>query len=87
MSRYTLRELVDKLVEVAGAPEGIDLDGDIADVPFMELDYDSLAIIQVTNVIGRELGIRISEDAAAEAECPRLLLKMINESPLVDAGE
>ena len=53
MSRYTLRELVDKLVEVAGAPEGIDLDGDIADVPFMELDYDSLAIIQVTNVIGR----------------------------------
>ncbi|MHA6763597.1 acyl carrier protein [Streptacidiphilus sp. PAMC 29251] len=82
MSPYTLQQLTAKLRECAGAAEGVDLDGDVADISFVELGYDSLAILQVTGVIGRELGIQISDDAAAEAECPRTLLKMINESPL-----
>jgi act minimal PKS acyl carrier protein len=81
MSDYTLQQLTAKLRECAGDAEGVDLDGDVADIPFIELGYDSLAILQVTGVIGRELGIQISDDAAAEAETPRLLLKMINESP------
>ena len=79
MSEFTLPELADKLRECAGESEGIDLDSDaVLDVPFIDLGYDSLALLQVTGVIKRERGVELSDDAVVEAETPRLLLKMIN---------
>ncbi|MCZ4097872.1 acyl carrier protein [Streptomyces sp. SID13666] len=80
MSDFTLQELTAKLRECAGEPDGVDLDGDVQDTPFMELGYDSLALLQVTGVIKRERRIDLSDDAVVEAETPRILLKMINTS-------
>jgi len=86
MSQFTLQQLTAKLRECAGDAEGVDLDSDeVLDIPFIDLGYDSLAILQVTGVINREAGIQLSDDAVAEAETPRLLLKMINESASNDA--
>lgn len=81
MSELTLQELTATLRECAGDAEGVDLDGDVLDVPFIELGYDSLALLQVTGVIARERGIEIADDAVIEAHTPRLLLKVINTSP------
>ncbi|MGW3623240.1 acyl carrier protein [Streptomyces sp. NPDC000880] len=79
MSEFTLLELAEKLRECAGESEGVDLDSDaVLDVPFIELGYDSLALLQVTGVIKRERGVELSDDAVVEAETPRILLKMIN---------
>ncbi|MEV4438286.1 acyl carrier protein [Streptomyces sp. NPDC049577] len=81
MSDLTIHELTGKLRECAGDAEGVDLDGDVLDVPFLELGYDSLALLQVTGVIARERLIDIADDAVIEAHTPRLLLEVINSSP------
>ncbi|MET9507496.1 acyl carrier protein [Streptomyces flavidovirens] len=80
MAEMTLAQLTVLLRECAGEEEGVNLDGDVLDVPFTELGYDSLAVLQTTGRIERDYGIRISDDAAAEAHTPRLLLDFINES-------
>lgn len=74
-----LKELTTLLRECAGVGEGIDLDGDVLDVPFDDLGYDSLAILQVTGVIERDYKIQLSDDTVAEASTPRVLLEFINE--------
>ncbi|WP_406379393.1 acyl carrier protein [Streptomyces sp. NBC_01618] len=80
MSEFTLRELTDLLRVCAGDPdEGVDLTDDgVLDVSFFDLGYDSLALLQITNVINRERGVELSDDAIAEAETPRMLLRLVN---------
>ncbi|MGP3977373.1 acyl carrier protein [Streptomyces sp. 8N114] len=86
MSEFTQRELAAKLLECAGEADDVDIADEAAlDVPFLELGYDSLALLQVTGVIKREYGVELSDDAVVEAETPRLLLKMINAN-LPDAA-
>ncbi|WP_042388935.1 MULTISPECIES: acyl carrier protein [Streptacidiphilus] len=84
MATYTVQELTAALRECAGDSDTYDLstaDDSVLDVTFFELGYDSLAVLQVTGVIGRQLGIQIEDDAVAQAETPRLLLKIINAAP------
>ncbi|MFE0350372.1 acyl carrier protein [Streptomyces griseoluteus] len=80
MAEMSLNELTKLLRECAGEEEGVNLDGDVMDVPFVELGYDSLAVLQTTGRIEQDYGVRISDDAAAEAHTPRMLLAFINES-------
>ncbi|KPI11993.1 acyl carrier protein familyprotein [Actinobacteria bacterium OK074] len=80
MAEMTLHELITLLRDCAGEAEGTDLDGDVLDVPFTDLGYDSLAVLQTTGRIEQDYDIRMSDDAAAEAHTPRLLLAFINES-------
>ncbi|MFS0694549.1 acyl carrier protein [Streptomyces nitrosporeus] len=74
----TLADLTRMLRESAGEEEGIDLDGDVIDTPFMELGYDSLALLQVIGQIQREYGIEIPDDAVVDAETPGALLALVN---------
>ncbi|MEU2154407.1 acyl carrier protein [Streptomyces sp. NPDC019396] len=74
----TLADLTRMLRESAGEEEGVDLDGDVIDTPFMDLGYDSLALLQVIGQIQREYGIEIPDDAVVDAETPRALLALIN---------
>lgn len=81
MSEFTLSELTEKLRECAGEAEGYDLESDdVTDVPFIELGYDSLALLQVTGVLKREHGIELSDDEVIGVETPRLLLDLINDN-------
>ncbi len=85
----TQEELTGLLRECAGEDEGVDLNGDVLDVPFAELGYDSLAVLQTTGRIERDYGIVLADDTVAEAQTPRLLLEFINESlaQAVEAGQ
>lgn len=74
----TLADLTRMLRESAGEEEGVDLDGDVIDTPFIELGYDSLALLQVIGQIQREYGIEIPDDAVVDAETPGALLALIN---------
>ncbi|MDN3295367.1 acyl carrier protein [Streptomyces ficellus] len=74
----TLADLTRMLRESAGEEEGVDLDGDVIDTPFMDLGYDSLALLQVIGQIQREYGIEIPDDAVVDAETPGALLALIN---------
>ncbi|WP_035847283.1 acyl carrier protein [Kitasatospora azatica] len=80
MTEMSLSTLIALLVECAGEEEGVDLNGDILDVPFVELGYDSLAVLQTSGRIERDYGIQLSDDTVAEAYTPRLLLEFVNES-------
>ncbi|HEV2780500.1 MAG TPA: acyl carrier protein [Actinophytocola sp.] len=62
----------------AGAEQGVDLDGDILDVTFDDLGYDSLAVMETASMITREYGVAIDEDALLEATTPRLLIDLVN---------
>ena len=75
---FTLPDLITMLRESAGEEEGVDLDGDVLDTPFIELGYDSLALLQVVGRIQRERGIEVPDDAVVDTESPRELLALIN---------
>ncbi|MFB7939671.1 acyl carrier protein [Streptomyces sp. NPDC004779] len=81
----TLADLTRMLREGAGEEEGVDLDGDVIDTPFIELGYDSLALLQVIGEIQREYGIEIPDDAIVDAETPRALLSLVNAGRTADA--
>lgn len=70
MSTFSLDDLRKILTGVAGEDESVDLSGDISRVPFEDLGYDSLALLEMAARIGQEYGIRISDDEAADFETP-----------------
>ncbi|MYW65840.1 actinorhodin polyketide synthase [Streptomyces sp. SID8379] len=86
MAELTLDELKQILREGAGEDESVDLSGDVLDVPFIDLGYDSLALLETAGRIERTYGVTLVDDAVSEAETPRLLLDLINEA-LVDVPE
>ncbi|MER6141209.1 acyl carrier protein [Streptomyces sparsogenes] len=77
-TRMTLSELTTLLRECAGEDETVDLDGDVLDTPFTDLNYDSLAVLQTVGRIEREYGVLLADDTVAEAATPRLLLQYVN---------
>ncbi|MFF2625157.1 acyl carrier protein [Kitasatospora griseola] len=77
MSVLDLPTLTRILRENAGADESVDLSGDILDIPFPELGYDSLALLQAIGVIQRDFGVELDDDAAS-AETPREFLTVVN---------
>jgi minimal PKS acyl carrier protein len=77
-TEVTLDDLRRILREGAGAAEDVDLDGDVLDTPFVDLGYDSLALLETATRISREYGIPLDDEAAATAKTPRELLDMVN---------
>jgi act minimal PKS acyl carrier protein len=86
VNRLELTDLTALLRECAGEEEGVDLDGDILDVPFGELGYDSLAVLQTTGRIERDFEVLLDEEAVDEAETPRAYLELINRALSERAG-
>lgn len=80
MEHFDLDDLKALLRECAGEEEGVDLDGDVVDVPFAELGYDSLAILQTTGRIERDYGVTLDEEALDEAETPRAYLELVDRA-------
>ena len=79
-TQLTLGDLRDLLDECAGADEDVDLSGDIADVPFEDLGYDSLGILNTVGRIETRYSVKISDDVVTAAKTPRLMLERINEA-------
>ncbi|MER7847459.1 acyl carrier protein [Kitasatospora sp. NPDC096077] len=80
MTRFELTDLTVLLRESAGENEGVDLDGDIQDVSFAGLGYDSLAMLQTTGRVEREWGVLLDDEAVFEAETPRQYLELVNRA-------
>lgn len=78
MAEFTLGELTTILREGAGQDESVDLDGDILDISFEELGYDSLAILEAASRVERAFNVPIAEDTVRELTTPRKLLDYVN---------
>lgn len=66
------------LREGAGEDLGGSLDGDILDVEFEELGYDSLALLETSARISREYQVVLDDDIIISARTPRALLTAVN---------
>ncbi|GAA1852158.1 acyl carrier protein [Pseudonocardia ailaonensis] len=73
-----LADLIDALRTAAGADEGVDLDGEVLDVPFPDLGYDSLALLETAAEVQRRFGIVLADELVAEAGTPRRFLDLAN---------
>lgn len=80
MAGITLEALRAILVECAGEDESGGLDGDILDTPFVELGYDSLALIETAARLKRQFGVDIPDDRVTELDTPRKMLKFVDDA-------
>ncbi|MET7622228.1 FAD-dependent monooxygenase [Streptomyces sp. NPDC005408] len=80
MAPFNLSDLTALLRACAGEEEGTDLDEGVLDVPFFDLGYDSLAILQTTARIEEELGLTLDEEAIDGADTPRQYLDLVNRA-------
>ncbi len=61
----------------AGVDESVDLDGDVLDVEFDDLGYDSLAVLESSAMVRREYGLTMPDDAPAHMTTPRKMIEFI----------
>ncbi|PKV93960.1 act minimal PKS acyl carrier protein [Amycolatopsis echigonensis] len=71
MSKFTIEELTGLMRSCAGEADSTTLTGDILDVSFADLGYDSLALLEISAYVRREFGVTIPEDVITELDTPR----------------
>lgn len=77
MPELTIERLRQIMRECAGEDESVTIDGDIHDIPFPDLGYDSLAIMETAAKVEREFGLSLPDDMA-ETPTPRAFLEAVN---------
>ncbi|MEU9507194.1 acyl carrier protein [Micromonospora sp. NPDC048170] len=74
----TLEDLK-RILRVAGGEDDPEtLDGDILDVSFADLGYDSLAMLETVSRIEREFGTSLPDELVPDMPTPRVALDTIN---------
>jgi act minimal PKS acyl carrier protein len=71
-------EFIQILRAVAGDGDGLDLDGEIADVEFADLGYDSIALLETAGQIEREYGVTLDDETVTAAPTPREFVALVN---------
>ncbi|WP_225851278.1 acyl carrier protein [Streptomyces sp. HPF1205] len=84
--QFTLDDLRRILLESAGVDEAVDLDGDILDLGFDALGYESLALLETGGRIEREYGVTLDDDSLTDGATPRSLIEAVN-ARLAEAAE
>nr|AHA81979.1 Arm9 [uncultured bacterium] len=80
MSEFMLTDLTAILRECAGEDDNSALQGDILDVAFDRLGYDSIALMETAGRIQIQYGVPLADDVVVLANTPRELLELVNRS-------
>ncbi|WP_145502581.1 acyl carrier protein [Streptomyces sp. CFMR 7] len=75
---FDLADLKRIIKEGVGADESVDLEGDILDVDFEALGYESLAMLETGTRIEREFGITLDDETVTKTATPRGLIEAVN---------
>ncbi|MDT0264532.1 acyl carrier protein [Jatrophihabitans lederbergiae] len=78
MKSLTLDGLRKIMRDCAGENESTDLNVDIGDVCFMDLGYDSLALLETASRLEREFDVTLDDDSVTEDETPNALIQLVN---------
>jgi len=78
MRKLTVAELKKIMRQCAGDDGGSAMDGDITDIAFEELGYDSLALLETAGHVQREYGVTLAEDGLAEVATPGEFVRFVN---------
>jgi minimal PKS acyl carrier protein len=77
MAALTLDDLTRILEQDVGRPD-VELGPAILDVPFNELGYDSLAMLQVAAALRQRHGVALSDGVVFDRKTPRSLIDYVN---------
>lgn len=78
MQEFTLEDLVNLTRAHAGESEEGVLNGDIVDVLFTHLGYDSVALMEILSQIKHQYGINLADDAVEGLRTPRAIIEKVN---------
>ncbi|GII78901.1 actinorhodin polyketide synthase acyl carrier protein [Sphaerisporangium rufum] len=78
MTTFTLDDMRQIMTGCAGVPDSVDLTGDIGDLTFTDLGYDSLAVLEMAARIQQRLDIPIPDDAVGEMKTPQAAVDYVN---------
>ncbi|SCG58535.1 acyl carrier protein [Micromonospora halophytica] len=78
MNEFTVDDLTTILRECAGEDDESALDGDILDVEFGSLGYDSIAMMETAGRIKIDYGVVLADDVVLSAGTPRELVRLVN---------
>jgi act minimal PKS acyl carrier protein len=87
MKSLTLDRLRMIMRDCAGENESIDLNGDIGEVTFMDLGYDSLALLETASRLEREFDVSLEDDSVSEEETPNALIELVNAKSSASAPQ
>ena len=76
--QLTLDDVRSILRVSGGVEEGVDLDGDIIDVTFEDLGYDSLALLEASTNIERTFGVSLDDPTFRDTSTPKALMEVVN---------
>ncbi|WP_329580332.1 phosphopantetheine-binding protein [Kitasatospora sp. NBC_01250] len=85
MKEFTLEDVRRIMRSCAGEDDTLNLAGDILDVRFTELGYDSLALLEAAAVIERECGVELPDEGLHELDTPGKLIDFVGESLTVSS--
>lgn len=83
MPEFTTDNLRSVIRATVGVDDSVNLDGEIGDVPFRDLGYDSLAILEIANKIEKEYGVAVPDDMIVDLETPQQLIHYVNKTGAV----
>ncbi|GAA0341268.1 acyl carrier protein [Actinoallomurus spadix] len=75
---FTIEDLRRILHEAAGESDGADVDVGTMDTEFIDLGYESLALLETGGRIEREFGITLDDSTLFESPTPRALIEAVN---------
>ncbi|TCO62032.1 acyl carrier protein [Actinocrispum wychmicini] len=78
MAKVRLADLMRIMRECAGEDEGVELTEMVAETPFTDLGYDSLALMETTNRLERDYDIRLPEEDLADITTPAQFVAYVN---------
>jgi minimal PKS acyl carrier protein len=79
VSTFTLDEFITIMRECAGEDESINLSGEIDEVDFEELGYDSLALMEAASWVQRSYHLVFPEDELARVRTPAAFVTLVNQ--------
>jgi minimal PKS acyl carrier protein len=82
MKEFGLDDLRVLMKSCAGVAEDMDLDGDILRVPFEQLGYDSLALLEIAHKIEDQLGVVIPDETVEKMLTPLEVIDYVNVTVL-----
>lgn len=78
MTAFTIGELKEIMLSTAdGAESVLELADDFLDQPFGDLDFDSLAVLEIATRIQQDYHLAIPDEAVAELNTPRDVLDYV----------
>ncbi|WP_440103931.1 acyl carrier protein [Streptosporangium sp. H16] len=78
MKDFDLDDLRELMRISAGVDEEIDIEGDIVDTTFTDMNYDSLAVLELASRIERDWGVAVPDEVATDLRTPREVLDYVN---------